>query len=529
MKPGYVESVRDALVRQFPEDIFSHDVVRENELYLHVKKRAFAAISHMVHTGYQAPLTAMFGSDDRARGGAFRVHAVFGVFDASAWVIVRADVTEAEPVYPSLSPVIYAAHLYEREIRDMFGLAAEGNPDLRRLALHENFPDIHPLRKEFPWDAKLPRQKGSYAYMEIEGEGMFQVAVGPVHAGIIEPGHFRFSVAGEPVINLEIRLHYKHKGIEKLFETMDAAGGVMLAERVSGDSSAAHALAYAHAVEKAAGIEVPAYARSIRTVLLELERIYNHIADIGGMATDVGFSFAAAQAGILRERIMALNEKISGSRFLRGIACPGGVKKDLLPGYRDAIRDELKKTGADLSGLVEIMLGSATFMDRVEPTGVLQKDVARDLGVVGVPARASGLAHDARRDYPSELYGSIDIKVPVYTTGDVFARWRVRVDEVFESMRIIGHVLEASHQGKLSAPVGPIKPYGSAFGYVEGWRGPVFCWVEFGEGNRIERCKVRDASFCNWPGLARAVPGEIVPDFPLCNKSFNLSYSGNDL
>jgi len=521
----YLEKIQ----KQYSAEILTAEVVRGNELHLRVKKAMFSTAAHFVHTEFQAPLVAMFGADERARTGAFRVTAVFGVFDASVWIIVSTDVSEREPAYPSLAQHMYAAHLYEREIRDMFGLVAEGNPDLRRLALHENYPDVHPLRKDFRWDARLPRAEGVYEFTRIAGEGMYEIPVGPVHAGIIEPGHFRFSVAGEPVINLEIRLHYKHKGIEKLFEQMDAAGGIALAERVSGDSSVAHALAYAHAVERTAGLEVSAYARSIRMVLLELERIYNHIADIGGMATDVAFAFGAAQAGILRERVMQLNEKISGSRFLRGIVCPGGIKRDLSEKYADAIRDELKKTGACLSDLVEILLGSATFMDRIETTGVLAKDVARDLGVVGVPARASGLAHDARRDYPSELYGSIEIKVPVYATGDVFARWRVRIDEVYESIRIIGQVLDSVQPGKLSVPLETIKPYQPAFGYVEGWRGPVFCWVEFKEGNRIERCKVRDASFCNWPGLARALPGNIVPDFPLCNKSFNLSYSGNDL
>lgn len=521
----YLEKIQN----QFSAEIVAADVIRGNELYLRVKKGSFAAVSHFVHTEFQAPLVAMFGADERTRTGAFRVTAVFGVFDASLWIIISTDVFDNEPVYPSLTQHIYAAHLYEREIRDMYGLNAEGNPDLRRLVLHENFPDVHPLRKDFQWDAKLPRAEGGYEFTRIAGEGMYEIPVGPVHAGIIEPGHFRFSVAGEPVINLEIRLHYKHKGIEKLFEQTDAAGGITLAERVSGDSSVAHALAYAHAVEKAACLDVPAYARMLRTVLLELERIYNHIADIGGMATDVAFSFGAAQAAIMRERIMSLNEQISGSRFLRGIVCPGGVKRGLSAGYADTIREELKKTGANLQSLVEIMLGSATFMDRIETTGILEKAVAKDLGVVGVPARASGLAHDARRDYPSELYGSVGLKVPVYATGDVFARWRVRVDEVYESIRIIGQILDSVQPGKLSVPLKTIKPYQPAFGYVEGWRGPVFCWLECKEGNRIERCKVRDTSFCNWPGLARAVPGNIVPDFPLCNKSFNLSYSGNDL
>ena len=357
---------------------------------------------------------------------------------------------------------------------------------------------------------------------------MFQVPVGPVHAGIIEPGHFLFSVAGEPVLYLQLRLFYTHKGTEKLFEALPIPHGVRLAESISGDSGFAHATAFCHAVERAAGIEPPDRARALRTVGLELERLYNHIGDIGAICTDVAFVTAHMHALRLKEAVLRANEHLTGSRLLRGAACLGGVRFDLDPGRQDALARLLAWLKPEFESLVELIRESSGTRDRLETTGVLKPEVARDLGVVGLAGRASGIDRDLRRDLPHAFYDRVRFTVPVFTEGDVQRRLAVRREEVFQSIAILHQVLAQLPVGPIAAPVGPIPPDRTALGYVEGWRGEIFHWIRTAPGNRLARCKVKDPSLQNWPALSEAILGNIIPDFPVVNKSFNLSYSGTD-
>jgi Ni,Fe-hydrogenase III large subunit len=395
--------------------------------------------------------------------------------------------------------------------------------------LHDDWPKVFPLRKDFDLRTQLPPFTGvRHKFREVEGEGVFQVPVGPVHAGIIEPGHFLFSVAGEPVLYLQLRLFYTHKGTEKLFENLPVTHGVRLAESISGDSSFAHATAFCHAIERVTDAEAPPRARTLRSLCLELERLYNHIGDIGAIATDVAFVVANMHAMRLKERILRVNELLTGNRLLRGMACLGGVRFDWDGEQIKALEKLATELGPEFDSLVELIENSSSTRDRLEETGILKPKVARDLGVVGIAGRASGFDHDLRRDFPHAAYDQVKFRVPVYQVGDVEHRMQVRIDEVRESLSIIKQLVSNLPGSAVRVEIGELPANRTALGYVEGWRGEIFHWIRTAPGNRLARCKVKDPSLQNWPALSEAILGNIVPDFPVVNKSFNLSYSGTD-
>jgi Ni,Fe-hydrogenase III large subunit len=326
---------------------------------------------------------------------------------------------------------------------------------------------------------------------------------------------------------MKSRLYFTHKGTEKLFEGRSAAAAVELAERVSGDTTVGHALAYCQAIEAAAGVEVPRRARYLRVLLLELERLYNHIGDFGAIVNDTGFAVGHAHCYRIRERLLRLNKRIGGSRLLRGTLVPGGVRCDLTPGFDVAA--DVAAAMADFEEVVQICLANTLLLDRLDGTGVLEDRHARDYRVLGFVAHASGVDVDARRDHPFAAYDELSFAVPVLTSGDVKARALVRVEEARQSARLISQVCGALPGGALAADVGRLPAFEPAFGIVEGWRGRIVHWVMAAPDGTLHRVKIVDPSFLNWPALSHALADNIVPDFPLCNKSFNQSYSGNDL
>jgi len=498
-----------------------------DEISLKVRPQDFKDTCHALHKILPSPVMMLFACDERKTRESFAIRCVFVDFKNSQWIIVSMDIPQENPTFETLAKSMHSASLFEREIREMFGIEPKGNPDLRRLRLHDEvWPEgNYPLRKDF----KITQtgNLSNYKFARVEGDGIFEVPVGPVHAGIIGPGHFRFSVAGEPIINLELRLGFTHRGVEKLFESKIYSDAVALSECVSGDSSFAHTLSFVQAAEKISGVTVPARAIILRAVFLELERMYNHINDIGGIALDVGFSFPHAYASIIKETILLLNENLSGSRYLRRVNLVGGVSQDIDENKKQFLLKSLKAIKYDFNELVKILNSSVSFMDRVDTTGVLRRKTAEDLGVVGLVARASGIPTDLRGYFPGP-YRNAKFKMITQESGDVLARLRVRISEFEESIRLIEAFAE-----KLDKPgelrVNMCIKEGSALGYAEGWRGPVLYWLETNSSGLIERCKIVDPSFLNWQGLSFAVFGNIIPDFPLCNKSFDLSYSGNDL
>jgi len=501
------------------------------ELHLDVDTPLLPGLADRINQELEGRLLSLFASDEREQTGRFRLHHVWSLPRLHCFLLLSAPISPAEPSFPSIAAKHPAANWFEREVMDLYGLVPDGHPNPTRVALHDDWPDgAWALRKDFPGDASVPRVPGDHhPFRPVTGEGVFQVPVGPVHAGIIEPGHFRFGVAGEPVLYLQLRLFYVHKGIEKRFERLPWRHGLFLAESISGDTTVGHALAYAHAIERLADLQVPPRGQALRVVLLELERIYNHTADIGALATDVAFTVPASRAQALREGLVRMQDLVFGTRLLRGTVAVGGVNRDLPPDGRDVLVKYLRAFEREFDGLIALLVDAGTFTDRVDGTGILTRQAAQDLGIVGVAARASGVDADLRRDHPHDGYERLEFKVPVEDGGDVRARLMVRAREVVQSLRMLRQVLRALPDTPWTATLPERLPSsGAALGWVEAWRGPCTHWIATDELGELARVKVTDPSFLNWQGLVHAVPGNIVPDFPVINKSFNLSYSGND-
>jgi Ni,Fe-hydrogenase III large subunit/Ni,Fe-hydrogenase III component G len=500
---------------------------RPNDARCVVSAARVTALGEVVCGQFGAHLLLIAGEDRRLDTGGFWVHYVFAQSRANWFLHASSCLDPARPEVPSLAPFHYPASRFERELADLFGIIAIGHPDPRPLVRHGFWPeDYHPLRKdarpgEFSDDGQ------AFPFTAVGGEGVFEIPVGPVHAGVIEPGHFRFSVMGETIIDMKSRLYFTHKGTEKLFEGRFPIDGMPLAERVSGDTSVGHGLAFCEAVEAAAAVEAPRRARCLRVVLLELERLYNHVSDFGAVVNDTGFAIAHAHCLRIRERLLRLNKRLTGSRLLRGVLVPGGVRLDL---PLDAgVSAELEAVLADFNEIVDISLENTLVIDRLDDTGRLTPAIAADHGALGFVGRASGVDLDARRDHPFAAYRDLEFRVPASAEGDVRARLRVRVEEAGESARLIRQVCRSLPEGPLAAELPGVPGVESGLGVVEGWRGRIVHWVRFARDGRLDRVKIVDPSFFNWPALAHALVDNIVPDFPLCNKSFNQSYSGNDL
>ncbi|GAA4295914.1 NADH-quinone oxidoreductase subunit C [Mycobacterium paraffinicum] len=481
------------------------------------QERLAETTEDLLGKGFRLALVA--GHDD---GAALRVVYLFLAGYPDRRVELECVVPKDDPTVRSLAYLSFPASRFEREIADLYGIRPVGHPKARRLVRHAHWPeDWYPMRGDAS-PAPTFDGAGRFPFVTVEGPGVYEIPVGPVHAGLIEPGHFRFSVAGETVLRLKARLWFVHRGVEKLFEGRPAGGAVDLAERVSGDTSAAHALAHCLAVEDALGMELPDEVHRLRALLVELERLYNHAADLGALANDVGFGLANAHAQRIREQLLRLNANITGHRLLRGAIRPGGVALRGLPDVAD-----LRSIAADVAEVAELTLRNSVVYDRFAGTAVLQRDDAQALGCLGYVARASGMRTDARLEHPTT---ALPVTETDAAAGDVLARYTVRRDEFAASTELACHLIE-SHGGptEYAENVAAARAPGSGIGVVEGWRGTIVHRVETGAANRITRAKIVDPSWFNWPALPVAMADTIVPDFPLANKSFNQSYAGNDL
>jgi Ni,Fe-hydrogenase III large subunit/Ni,Fe-hydrogenase III component G len=427
--------------------------------------------------------------------------------------------------FPSVAARHAAAGRLERAIGSLYGLTPIGAPDTRSWLDLGFWGLTHPLGK-----AKKTRvQARAYDFLPVEGEGLHQIPVGPVHAGIIEPGHFRFTANGETVVRLEQRLGYVHKGIESLMTGADLGKGARLAGRTSGDSTVAYALAFAQAVESALQVEVPPRAIWLRALMAELERIANHFGDIGAICNDASFSLIYAECGMLRERTLRAAQACFGHRLMMDRVMPGGVAADLAPSGAESLRELARMVRGRFPELIAIYDSTASLQDRTVTTGYLSPTLARAFGAGGYVGRASGRPFDARKAVAYAPYDRLDFEVPVRDNGDVDARLWIRVREVEQSLRLIDQILERMPKGKLSAEIGKPDGVREGLGLTEAFRGDVLVSVRLGPDGAIERCHLRDPSWFQWPLLEAAIEGNIVADFPLCNKSFNCSYSGHDL
>jgi len=474
-----------------------------------------------------ATLVALWGSDDRDRGRGYTLHVV--VRDADGLVMFEHTLPDGDSTYPDLSVVFPVANRMQRATFDLIGIASEAD-DQRPWVWQASWPiDCYPLRRDFEAQAKWQPGQEEYAFVRVEGDGVHEIPVGPVHAGIIEPGHFRFQVVGEKVLRLEQRFSFVHKGIEKRFEGMDAAAACRLAGRVSGDSTVAYAWAYSQALEAITEASPPARASWLRALALERERIANHLGDLGYLGNDGGFAFGLSQFSRLKEDVLRTNLALFGHRLAMDYVRPGGVANDLPAGARVSIADECTMLERQVRVLREIYDEHDGLQDRFRLCGIVTPELAAKLGLTGLAARASGCANDVRCDFPAPPYDALGVLAASAKSGDVAARVAVRFDEIAESLRLVRAIVDGLPEGDVAVGLPEPKPNRKGLGLVEGWRGPVLVALECGAGATVRRCHPHDPSVANWPVLEHAVIGNIVPDFPLINKSFNLSYSGQDL
>jgi Ni,Fe-hydrogenase III large subunit/Ni,Fe-hydrogenase III component G len=477
-----------------------------------------------------ARITAIWGADRRALGEGFRLHCVFGIEAGHAWVSL--DLPAEAPCYPDLADVFTAANRMQRATRDMVGIANAGG-DQRPWLRHGGWPaDWYPLRHDAGDPPEFANRPTDYDFVKVGGEGAHEIPVGPIHAGIIEPGHFRFSVVGERVLRLEQRLGYQHKGVEKLFIGADIARGAQLVGRVSGDSACAYAWAYADAVEAACGAAAPPRGLALRALMLERERVANHLGDLGALGNDAAFAFGLTQFLRLKEDWVRLNATLFGHRFLFDRIVPGGVACDIDAAGLAAIVEQCGTIEIAVKELRELYDEHSGLQDRFVTTGIIDSDLARELSLSGMAARATGMLLDGRahrQGYtPPAPYTALGVRPATDERGDVAARVAVRFDEIFESLRLLRLLAVGMPVGEFLTDVAPVAN-GAGLGVVEGWRGEVVVGVELDAEGRLARVHPHDPSWQAWPALEFAVLRDIVPDFPLINKSFNLSYSGVDL
>jgi Ni,Fe-hydrogenase III large subunit/Ni,Fe-hydrogenase III component G len=474
-------------------------------------------------------LVALWGTDRRDLGEGFVMQVAYAAQDGLVWL--RLPVVDTRAEFPDLSVHFPAAGRMQRAVFDLLGVRARGAEDDRPWLRHGAWSaDFFPLRRDSDGQRAFEVQQEQYPFVPVSGDGVHEIPVGPIHAGIIEPGHFRFSIVGEKVLRLEERLGYVHKGIEKRFEGIPLVQGHRLAGRVSGDSTVAYAWAYAMAVEAATGTEIAPRAAWMRALLLERERVANHLGDLGALGNDAALAFGLAQFSRLRENWLRLNDEVFGHRLLMDQIVPGGVDTDPDAAQLDRLVRQCSELHEEAKALRAIYDEHAGLQDRFQNTGFVTPRLAAQLGLCGLAGRASGQARDLRVDLPCKPYSELKVRLATTDRGDVAARVAVRFDEVFESLRLIGEIVHRIRPGEVRRPPAQV-PSGGAqgIGWVEGWRGDVLIAVEADAAGRLRRCHCHDPSWQNWPVLEHAVIGNIVPDFPLINKSFNLSYSGQDL
>ena len=426
--------------------------------------------------------------------------------------------------FPAISAKHPPAQRLERAIHDLFGLEAVGAPDTRPWLDLGFWAVRHPLGK-----AETARPPAPYQFLASEGDGLHQIPVGPVHAGIIEPGHFRFTANGEHVVRLEQRLGYVHKGIESLMTGSPLDQATRLACRTSGDSAAAYSIAFAQAAEAALQITPPPRAIYLRALMAELERLANHFGDIGAICNDASFSLMHAQCGILRERVLRTADACFGHRLMMDVIVPGGAARDITPDGAVQVRTLVAEVRKVFPRLIELYDSTASLQDRTVTTGIVKAEYARQFGAGGYVGRASGRGFDARRTPGYAPYDALTFDVPVLEAGDVNARVWIRIREVEQSLALIEQILDKLPDGSVSVRAEGNERPGEGMALVEAFRGDVLVWLRIDGGGRVERCHLRDASWFQWPLLEAAIEDNIVADFPLCNKSFNCSYSGSDL
>lgn len=466
-------------------------------------------------------LAALFGYP--TADGQVRLVAVLARDALGELAVTSTDVGET---YPALTPDCPQAHWFEREIAEQWGIRPEGHPWLKPIRFHHSYRPGHDAWGRQPTDAIQP---GVTNFFAMDGEEVHEVAVGPVHAGIIEPGHFRFQCHGETVYHLEISLGYQHRGVERALRKGPDARSMAYGETLAGDTTIGHATAHAQAVEALGGIQTPPRGHSLRAIALELERLANHTGDLSALAGDIGYLPTASYCGRIRGDFLNMTALLCGSRFGRGLIRAGGVRFELEPDRAADLLRRLERAAADVANAVGLLWSTPSVLARFEETGVVPAALCRELGLVGPAARASGVDRDVRQDFPWGLYSFYHIPVSTWSTGDVFGRAFVRWLEIQRSLAFVREQVSQLPEGPIHSAPAPCRPNLLTISLVEGWRGEIVHAALTDAAGRFAAYKVVDPSFHNWMGLAMALRNQQISDFPLCNKSFNLSYCGHDL
>jgi Ni,Fe-hydrogenase III large subunit/Ni,Fe-hydrogenase III component G len=520
------------------------------EAVLQVQPEDLRALYALLQEGAGAHFADLFAEAEAVRPGTgaldLRLHLILGIDRQRLWLHLVAPLAEVTPRYPSLVSALPAADWYERELWDEAGIEAVGHPLLSRLRLPATWPpDAHPLRggmsnrllkvseagpqEESQVRIPLMGQDDEREALDPGPEGVVDYPLGPVRSGVVESGHYTLRTAGEEIVDFRLQLFYKHRGIEQHAIGLLPLHVPLLAERISGTSGFAHALATCEALERAAGVDVPPRARFLRTFFAELERLYNHLGYHADLCQATGLAVGQAQFDILKERVLRLNAELTGHRYLFGVCVYGGVACDVSPAGLQAARALVSALRQRVRHLGNMALTSPSHVDRLENTGILPPEEARAWAVVGPIARASGIDRDARRDFPYAAYDEVSFDVPVFEQGDALARARVRLEEMIQSLHILGQILEKLPNGPVRV-TGVEPPKGqSAFAWVESPRGEGVHWLQMDTAGRVARYRVRTASFANAQAFPLCIPGRnILTDFPVIEQSWGLSYAGAD-
>ena len=501
-----------------------------HEIAVSLSAQNLLPVVHTLRHEFDAAFVDLFGLDRRSSQDKLQLHLLFALDKEQTWVHVQVDLAEQNPAFHSLVEALPATGWYEREIWEELGITPLEHPLLRPLRLAPDWPQgVYPHAQGFNWSQKVPAVEPRAFELEPAPVGIVDYPLGPVRSGIVESGHYTLRTAGEEIVDMRLQLFYKHRGVEKRAEGLPVELLPLVAERISGTSAFAHSLALCQALEALAEVEVLPRTLYLRTLLAELERLYNHLGYQADLCQATGLTVAQAQFDLWKERVLRLNAAISGHRYLFGMNVPGGLSRDLSEQGQQAIRELIVALRRDLETLSRLLLASSSHRDRLESTGILSPPDARAYGAVGPIARASGVDRDLRRDHPYAAYTDVNFDIPVFQEGDALARTRVCLEEVVQSLGIIDQVLERLPGGAVRVPMPPLPPGQSATGWAESARGESVHWILAGQDGTLERYRVRPASFANWQAFSLAVPGHnILTDFPIIEQSFGLSFAGAD-
>ncbi len=512
------------------EYTLKYKFINSNHSEVTVDKNYLSIASELIINApnLNASLLTIVATDNKEN---FELNAVFSLKKNNQIITLKASLDKSNPSYPAITNKIPHASWYEREIHDLFGIVPSGI-ELKSLVLHRDWhPGKNfPLRKDFPKDKQVPITDHELEFDFPHREGLHQIAVGPIHAGIIEPGHLRFSALGEEIYKFDVQLFYTHKGIEKMAEGKTVSETLTIAENICGMCSYSHSTAFCLAIESLGNISIPPRAVFIRTICLELERLSSHMSDLMAICSAGGFGFASAHAARLRETIMREIGKLTGHLFFRGLNAVGGLQKDISDECFNKLLLKLDLFKNDFNDLVKLILNTDSLLDRLELTGFLSKENALSLGLVGPAARGSDIAIDVRCDSPYLAYTIHNIHLPVHNTCDALSRTKVRIDEIYESLNLIKNFINDLPSGEIIVKTKPYLHDNPGIGIVESPKGELVHWIMLDKEDKVFRYHIRSASYINWRGVAQATMGEgslknIIPDGPLVNKSFNLCYA----